>query len=124
MLKEKQNKLLPYKADHVMEPYSIIRRSKDNPLFHPYFINYGFNKQELMNRMTFLSRSILFEWRLEFHYYVMLNEFCVEIPHKRTRMSKEYVSQKKTNYDKTLQMYKLTSYFKPTYNIRLNKWHW
>ena len=124
MLKEKQNKLLPYKADHVMEPYSIIRRSKDNPLFHPYFINYGFNKQELMNRMTFLSRFILFEWRSEFHYYVMLNEFCVEIPHKRTRMSKEYVSQKKTNYDKTLQMYKLTSYFKPTYNIRLNKWHW
>ena len=124
MLKEKQNKLLPYKADHVMEPYSIIRRSKDNPLFRPYFINYGFNKQELMNRMTFLSRFILFEWRSEFHYYVMLNEFCVEIPHKRTRMSKEYVSQKKTNYDKTLQMYKLTSYFKPTYNIRLNKWHW
>ena len=124
MLKEKQNKILPYKADHVMEPYSIIRRSKDNPLFHPYFINYGFNKQELMNRMTFLSRFILFEWRSEFHYYVMLNEFCVEIPHKRTRMSKEYVSQKKTNYDKTLQMYKLTSYFKPTYNIRLNKWHW
>ena len=124
MLKEKHNKLLPYKADHVMEPYSIIRRSKDNPLFHPYFINYGFNKQELMNRMTFLSRFILFEWRSEFHYYVMLNEFCVEIPHKRTRMSKEYVSQKKTNYDKTLQMYKLTSYFKPTYNIRLNKWHW
>ena len=58
MLKEKQNKLLPYKADHVMEPYSIIRRSKDNPIFHPYFINYGFNKQELMNRMTFLSPCI------------------------------------------------------------------
>ena len=58
MLKEKRNKLLPYKADHVMEPYSIIRRSKDNPIFHPYFINYGFNKQELMNRMTFLSPCI------------------------------------------------------------------
>ena len=124
MLKEKQNKLLPYKADHVMEPYSIIRRSKDNPLFHPYFINYGFNKQELMNRMTFLSRSILVEWRPEFHYYVMLNEFCVEIPHKRTKMSKEYMSQKKSNYDKTLQMYKLSSYFKPTYNIILQKRHW
>ena len=55
---EKRNKLLPYKADHVMEPYSIIRRSKDNPIFHPYFINYGFNKQELMNRMTFLSPCI------------------------------------------------------------------
>lgn len=55
MLKERKNKLLPYKADHVMEPYSIIRRSPDNPIFHPYFINYGFNKQELMNRMTFLS---------------------------------------------------------------------
>ena len=124
MLKEKQNKLLPYKADHVMEPYSIIRRSKDNPLFHPYFINYGFNKQELMNRMTFLSRSILVEWRSEFHYYVMLNEFCVEIPHKRTKMSKEYMSKKKSNYDKTLQMQKLSSYFKPTYNIILQKRHW
>ena len=124
MLKEKQNKLLPYKADHVMEPYSIIRRSKDNPLFHPYFINYGFNKQELMNRMTFLSRSILFEWRLEFHYYVMLNEFCVEIPHKRTKMSKEYMSQKKSNYDKTLQMQELARLFRPTYNIVKQKRHW
>ena len=41
-----------------MEPYSIIRRSPDNPIFHPYFINYGFNKQELMNRMTFLSMTL------------------------------------------------------------------
>ena len=54
MLQEKENILYPYAADHVMEPYSIIRRSYDNPIFHPYFINYGFNKQELMNRMTFL----------------------------------------------------------------------
>ena len=54
----------------------------------------------------------------------MLNEFCVEIPHKRTKMSKEYMSQKKSNYDKTLQMYKLSSYFKSTYNIILNKHHW
>lgn len=55
MLLETQNVLLPYAADHVMEPYSILRRSKNNPIFHPYFINYGYNKIELMNRMTFLS---------------------------------------------------------------------
>ena len=124
MLKEKQNKLLPYKADHVMEHYSIIRRSKENQLFHPYFINYGFNKQELMNRMTFLSRSILVEWRSEFHYYVMLNEFCVEIPHKRTKMSKEYMSQKKSNYDKPLQMQKLARLLQPTYNHVNQKRPW
>ena len=53
----------------------------------------------------------------------MLNEFCVEIPHKRTKMSKEYVAQKKSKYDKTLQMNKLSSYFKPTYNIILYKRH-
>ena len=113
MLKEKRNKLLPYKADHVMEPYSIIRRSKDNPIFHPYFINYGFNKQELMNRMTFLSPCI----------YVMLNEFCIDIPHKRTKMSKEYMSQKKSKYDKTLQMQKLARLFRPTYDIIKSKRH-
>lgn len=124
MLKEKQNKLLPYKADHVMEPYSIIRRSKDNPIFHPYFINYGFNKQELMNRMTFLSPCIWLNWCLEFHYYVMLNEFCIEIPHKRTKMSKEYMSQKKSNYDKTLQMQKLARLFRPTYGNLKSKRHW
>ena len=54
----------------------------------------------------------------------MLNEFCVEIPHKRTKMSKEYMSQKKSNYDKTLQMQKLANLFRPTYNIVKQKRHW
>ena len=54
----------------------------------------------------------------------MLNEFCVEIPHKRTRMSKEYVAQKKSKYDKTLQLQKLARLFRPTYNIIKQKRHW
>ena len=54
----------------------------------------------------------------------MLNEFCVEIPHKRTKMSKEYMSQKKSNYSKTLQMQKLARLFRPTYNIMKRKGHW
>lgn len=26
-----------------------------NPIFHPYFINYGYNKEELLNRLISLS---------------------------------------------------------------------
>ena len=51
MLAEKANILYRYNADHEMEPYSIIKRSMDNPIFHPYFIDYGYNKEELLNRM-------------------------------------------------------------------------
>ena len=35
--------------------YAVIRRSAMNPIFHPYFINYGYNKEELLNRLISLS---------------------------------------------------------------------
>ena len=59
MLNETQNVLLPYNATHDMEPYSIVRRSINNPIFNPYFINYGYNKEELMNKLTLLSRIVV-----------------------------------------------------------------
>ena len=58
MLNETRNVLLPYKATHDMEPYAVVRRSIRNPIFHPYFINYLYNKEELMNKLTLLSRTI------------------------------------------------------------------
>lgn len=27
-----------------MEPYLLVRRTEDTPLYHPFYINYGFNK--------------------------------------------------------------------------------
>ena len=54
MLAEQKNILYRYDADHEMEPYSIIRRSMENPIFHPYFIDYGYNKEELLNQMISL----------------------------------------------------------------------
>ena len=59
MFKEKRNVVKRFHTKHEMEPYSVIRRSKVVPLFHPYYINYGFNKVEMFSRLTYLSKSIL-----------------------------------------------------------------
>ena len=55
MLNQKENILFPYSTNREMEPYSVIRRSADTPIFHPYYINYGYNKVELISRLTILS---------------------------------------------------------------------
>lgn len=60
MFKEKRNVIKSFHTKHEMEPYSVIRRSKVVPLFHPYYINYGFNKVEMFSRLTYLSGHFLF----------------------------------------------------------------
>ena len=59
MFKEQRNIVIPYYSNHEMEPYSVIRRSIKVPLFHPYYINYGFNKVEFFSRLTNLSKYLL-----------------------------------------------------------------
>lgn len=59
-----------------MEPYSIIRRSNQELIFHPYFINYGRNKIEFITRLIFEG----------FKFYILLQDFGFDIPHKRYNM--------------------------------------
>lgn len=92
--------------------YAVMRRSAMNPIFHPYFINYGYNKEELLNRLISLSiSSFPPSLSLEYNYYVFLSEFCVEIPHFRTLMSK--------SYNKTDPMWYLAHLIRVTYGINL-----
>ena len=40
-----------------MEPYVVIRRHELTPLFHPYFINYGFNKVTFIETLRYEGSS-------------------------------------------------------------------
>ena len=33
--------------------YAIVRRNEINPIFHPYYINYGFNKVSFISRLIY-----------------------------------------------------------------------
>ena len=121
MFKEKRNVIKPFHTKHEMEPYSVIRRSKVVPLFHPYYINYGFNKVEMFSRLTYLSKSILSIRTLEFHYYVLVNEFCVDIPHNRTKISGNFMRKKGNTNVEANFMLKLRSSVYSTYGLITRK---
>ena len=122
MFRQKKNIVLPFQTNHEMEPYSVIRRSKIVPLFHPYYINYGFNKVEMFSRLTFLSICWLLFCSIEFHYYVLVNEFCVDIPHNRTRISWNFTRRRKDTDLETQFMRKLRAAVYSTYGLRTRKW--
>ena len=54
-----------------MEPYVILRRSHETPLFHPYYVDYGFNKVQLVYQLRFEG----------FRFFVLMRDFGFDIPH-------------------------------------------
>ncbi len=40
-----------------MEPYVIVRRHELTPLYHPYFINYGFNKVVFIELLQYEGKN-------------------------------------------------------------------
>ena len=54
-----------------MEPYVILRRSRETPLFHPYYVDYGFNKVQLVYQLRFEG----------FRFFVLMRDFGFDIPH-------------------------------------------
>ena len=39
--------------------YAVIRRSEVNPIFHPYYINYGFNKVSFISRLIYDGKKVI-----------------------------------------------------------------
>ena len=40
----------PYEG---MEPYTVIRRTADMPIYDPRFVNYGFNKVQYIHELRY-----------------------------------------------------------------------
>lgn len=39
-----------------MEPYLIVRKSEEMPLYHPFYVNYGFNKVIFVENLRYESK--------------------------------------------------------------------
>ena len=53
-----------------MEPYVMVRRTEQLPLFDERFINYGFNKVQWIENLRYLG----------FEFSVLSQAFAVDIP--------------------------------------------
>ena len=53
------------------EPYVMVRRTEQLPLFDERFINYGFNKVQWIENLRYLG----------FEFSVLSQAFAVDIPH-------------------------------------------
>ena len=54
-----------------MEPYVVIRRHELTPLFHPYFINYGFNKISYVETLR----------KEEYRFVLAGDMYAFDLPH-------------------------------------------
>ena len=57
----------------LMEPYGIIKRTMNTPLFHPYYINYGGDKEDFYRVLNTMG----------YRYHVMSLDFMIDLPHPR-----------------------------------------
>ena len=74
----------------------MYRRSALDPLFYPYYINYGANKVEMYVRLRAMQCVPSLKRRLlDNTPFLLSKEFGFDIPHQRTSISLEYASRKK-----------------------------
>lgn len=64
-----------------MEPYVVIRRHELTPLFHPYFINYGFNKVTFIETLQYEGSSSPVWALVGFQFYLFITDFGFDVPH-------------------------------------------
>lgn len=57
--------------ERFLEPYVMVKRSENMPLFDDAFINYGFNKVEWIEHLRYTG----------YEFYILNNGFAVDIPH-------------------------------------------
>ena len=53
------------------EPYVLLRRVASTPLFYEKFVNYGYNKVQLIEHLRAAG----------FRFYLLLQAFAMDIPH-------------------------------------------
>ncbi|KAK8800225.1 hypothetical protein WA171_004860 [Blastocystis sp. BT1] len=68
-----------------IEPYGVFRRSALNTFYHPYYVDYGFNKIEFFHRLIVEK----------YQFYLLPEAFGYDIPHPRSSASNSWSSQRK-----------------------------
>lgn len=72
--------------------YFVYRRSALDPLFHPYYLDYGGDKQDIYYRLRAMKCTIWFgAFIIDNTPYVLPTEFGFDIPHPRSPLSVHYI---------------------------------
>ncbi|KAK8796405.1 hypothetical protein WA588_000540 [Blastocystis sp. NMH] len=79
-----------------MEPYVMVRRTEQLPLFDERFINYGFNKVQWIENLRYLG----------FEFSVLSQAFAVDIPHSSSGYAKDYSKEFKERNVEMLHLYR------------------
>lgn len=53
------------------EPYVLLRRLETTPLFYERFVNYGYNKVQLIEHLRAAG----------YQFYILLQSFAMDLPH-------------------------------------------
>lgn len=56
-----------------LEPYVMVKKTKDLPLFDERFINYGFNKVEWIENLRYRG----------YEFHVLSQSYAIDMPHSR-----------------------------------------
>ena len=64
------------------EPYVMVRYTKNTPLFHEKFINYGFNKVQYVEHLRAAG----------FSFFILNHAFAMDLPHPDSSFRSQYVS--------------------------------
>ena len=78
--KEKEPYSFP---SHSTRRYGVFRRSALTPLFHPFFINYGYIMVGFYERLYLESSLVLILSPPDTSFYVLPQCFGVDLPHPR-----------------------------------------
>lgn len=54
------------------EPYVLLRRLPTTPMFYEKFVNYGYNKVQLIEHLRAAG----------YQFYIFLQSFAMDIPHR------------------------------------------
>ena len=90
-----KNTVIELISPKTMEPYGIFKRTTNTPLFHPYFINYGQNKEQFYNVLKTMN----------YHFNVMTLDFAIDLPHPSTYFRKVVRDDSRTRFSTEMFYY-------------------
>lgn len=66
--------------NYAQEPYVILKRSPATPVFDERFVNYGYNKIQLIEHLRHKGYSFL----------VLMNSYAMDMPHRMSSMRSSF----------------------------------
>ena len=67
--------------NYEQEPYYVLKKGKDTPLYDERFVNYGYNKMQHMRHLTYVGYS----------FSILTNAFTIDIPHPKSQLKENYL---------------------------------